>query len=227
MELKDVYDARLTQELGLKSPVTYTDHERTVIATHEAGHATAAYLLGTTERMEVLSIIKRREALGLLARSDTQERFTKSRSELEGSIAIALGGMAAEEIYFGESTTGPGGDLGQATATATTMVGALGMGSSLLSFTAVDDGPVSATNLVGKVMGDADAKREAQAIMTAQKERVLEVLGHNRDILEALRDALIERDELVGDEITSVINATLDRRKIVVLPEADPAETDR
>jgi cell division protease FtsH len=221
--ISDLHDARLTQELGLKSPVVYTDHERACIATHEAGHATAAYMLGTAERLEVLSIIKRRESLGLLARSDTQERFTRSRTELEGSIAIALGGMAAEEIYFGESTTGPGADLGHATSVAASMVGALGMGSSLLSFHAVDDGPITQTNLVGKVMADGDAKREAQAILVTQKERVLEVLGHNRDILESLRDALVERDELVGDEITDVINGALDRRKIVVIPEAQPS----
>ena len=105
------------------------------------------------------------------------------------------------------------------------MVGALGMGSSLLSFHAVDDGPITQTNLVGKVMSDGDAKREAQAILVAQKERVLEVLGHNRDIVEALRDALVERDELVGDEITDVIHSALDRRKIVVIPEAQPSTT--
>src|SRR5207245_10578132 len=79
----DVYEAKLTEEVGLKQPVSYTDGERKAVATHEAGHAVAAYLVGTTRRMEVLSIIKRRSSLGLLAHSDLEERFTQSRSELE------------------------------------------------------------------------------------------------------------------------------------------------
>jgi cell division protease FtsH len=225
MTLADVHDARLTDEVGLKQPVTYTQHERLAIATHEAGHATVAHLLGEGQRLEVLTIIKRQSSLGLLARSDIEERFTKSRSEIEASIAISMGGMAAEEIYFGESGTGPSGDLANATQLAALMVGSLGLGRSLMSFQAVSDGPVNATNLVGKVMGDGDAKREAEAILTAQKERALEVLGANRDIVEALRDTLIGRDELIGDEITDVIRGALQRRQVVVLPDSEPVRT--
>ena len=62
------------------------------------------------------------------------------------------------------------------------------------------------------MLGDAEAKLEAGAILTAQKERALEVLGTNRDILEALRDALINRDELVGEDILEVIRGALSKR---------------
>jgi len=223
MTLPDIYDAKMTSEIGLRQPVTYTKQERLAIATHEAGHATVAHALGEDQRLEVLSIIKRQSSLGLLARSDTEERFTRSRSEIEASIAISLGGMAAEEAYFGESGTGPSGDLSTATQLASTMIGALGMGKSLLSFEAVADGPVSTTNLVGKVMGDGDAKREAEGILTAQKERALEVIAANRDVLEALRDALVERDELIGDEITDVIWKAIRARNVVVVPEVRAA----
>jgi ATP-dependent Zn protease len=212
MVVADLYEAKLGQELGLKQPVGYTEQERRVIATHEAGHATVAHLLGTTQRLEVLSIIKRQGALGLLARADMEERFTRTRSELESAVAISLAGMCAEELYFGESSTGPGGDLTHATGLVATMVGSLGMGASLLSFEAVSDGPVSHTNIVGRVMGDRDSKLEAERILAEQKERALGVLGSNRDVLEALRDALILRDELVGDEIIGVIQEVLDRR---------------
>src|SRR2546428_5971520 len=127
MSVSDVYGAKLTEEIGLASPVTYTDAERRAVATHEAGHAVAAFLLGTTRRMEVLSIIKRRTSLGLLAHTDLEERFTQTRSELEAAVAIALGGMAAEELFLGETGTGPGSDLSSATAVAALMVGSLGM----------------------------------------------------------------------------------------------------
>jgi ATP-dependent Zn protease len=225
MNLSDVYEAKLTEEIGLAQAVRYTEEERRAVATHEAGHATAAFLLGRTRRLEVLSIIKRRSALGLLAHTEVEERFTQSRSELEAALAIALGGMAAEELFLGETGTGPGADLAAATQTAATMVGALGMGGSLVSYEAVAEGPVSRKNLVGKVLADPEAKARVEDLLHAQKERVREVLDRNRDIVEALRDALIERDELVGEEIVAVIQAALARRgpsgePVIVLPEA-------
>ncbi|MGH3926440.1 MAG: AAA family ATPase, partial [Pseudonocardiaceae bacterium] len=70
MQLADVYEAKMAEEVGLAQPVLYTDGERRAIATHEAGHATVAYFLGTTRRLEILSIIKRRQSLGLLAHAD-------------------------------------------------------------------------------------------------------------------------------------------------------------
>jgi cell division protease FtsH len=212
MSLTDVYEAKMTEEVGLRQNVPYTDAERRAVATHEAGHAVAAYLLGTTRRMEVLSIIKRRTSLGLLSHSDLEERFTRSRSELEAMVAIALAGMAAEEMFLGESGTGPGADLGAATETAAMMVGALGMGGSLVSFEAVDDGPVSRKNLVGKVLSDSDTKVQVEELLHAQKERVTSALDENRDLLEALRDALMERDELVGEEILEVLRQAMARR---------------
>jgi cell division protease FtsH len=143
--------------------------------------------------MEVLSIIKRRASLGLLAHTDLEERFTQTRSELEAMLAIALGGMAAEELFFGESGTGP-------------------MAGSLISYEAVAEGMVARRNLVGKVLSDPDAKRRVEELLDAQKERVAGVLAENRDLVEALRDALIARDELVGDDITRVIEQALARR---------------
>jgi cell division protease FtsH len=212
MSVTDVYSAKLTEEIGLAQPVTYTAAERNAVATHEAGHAAAAHLLGVGRRLEVLSIIKRRASLGLLTHSDTEERFTQSRSELEAMVAIALGGMASEELFLGESSTGPGSDLSYATETAVLMVGALGMAGSLVSYEAVAEGMVARKNLVGKVLGDPVAKERVEALLFQQKERVRDVLDQNRDIVEALRDALIERDELVGDQITDVIRAALSRR---------------
>jgi cell division protease FtsH len=136
MNLEDVYEARITEEVGLRQPVTYTEAERRAVATHEAGHATVAHFLGTDRRLEVLSIIKRSGSLGLLAHGDVEERYTRSRSELEAAVAIALGGLAAEELFLGESGTGPGADLATATSVAATMVGSLGMAGSLVSYEA-------------------------------------------------------------------------------------------
>ena len=222
MGVSDIYEAKLTEEIGLAQRVLYTEAERRAVATHEAGHAVAAFLLGKSRRLEVLSIIKRRTALGLLTHSDLEERFTRSRSELEAAIAIALGGMAAEEVFLGESGTGPGSDLASATEVAAMMVGALGMGGSLISYEAVAEGLASRSNLVGKVLSDRDAKNRVETLLDTQKERIRGVLEENRDLLEALRDALIARDELVGEEIVQVIHQALEKRA-GVSPNGGPA----
>src|SRR3989441_693939 len=96
----DVQKAKMTEEIGLAQPVEYTEAERRTIATHEAGHATIAWLVGKSRKLEVLSIIKRKDALGLLAHSDREERFLKSQSELDGLVEIALGGLAAGGGFF-------------------------------------------------------------------------------------------------------------------------------
>jgi len=212
MTFADVMEAKFTEEIGSKQPTVYTDTDRDAVATHEAGHATVAYLLGKGRRLEVLSIIKRRGSLGLLAHSDEEERLTRTKSEIEAGIAIALGGLVAEELCYGESGTGPGADLAHATALAAQMVGSFGMAGSLISYEAVADGPLSRSNLVGKVLGNLETKQRVEDILEAQRERVREVLDANRDVHGALRDALIERDELVREDILEVIEKALANR---------------
>jgi cell division protease FtsH len=171
-----------------------------------------AYLLGNNRRLEVLSIIKRRGSLGLLAHSEEEERFTRTRSELEGGIAIALGGLVAEEVCIGESGTGPAADLAHATTLAANMVGSFGMAGSLISYDAVTHGPIGGANLVAKVLADAEGKKGVEDILAAQKERVEAALAENRDVHAALRDALLERDELVREEILEVIEKAIANR---------------
>jgi cell division protease FtsH len=212
MTFDDVMEAKFAEEIGLKQAVTYTENDRRSVAVHEAGHAVVAHFLGQNRRLEVLSIIKRRGSLGLLAHGDEEERFTRSRSEIESGIAIALGGLAAEELVIGESGTGPASDLMMATQLAAQMVGSFGMAGSLISFDAVSHGPIGGANLVAKVLADERGKQSVEDILTAQKERVLEVLAENRDVHAALVQALVERDELIRDEILAVIREALAAR---------------
>ena len=162
MNFDDVMEAKFAEEIGLKQAVTYTDNDRRAVAVHEAGHAVVAHFLGQNRRLEVLSIIKRRGSLGLLAHGDEEERFTRSRTEIESGIAIALGGLAAEELVIGESGTGPASDLMMATQLAAQMVGSFGMAGSLISFDAVSHGPIGGANLVAKVLADDKGKRASR-----------------------------------------------------------------
>jgi ATP-dependent Zn protease len=210
MDWADVQQAKLTEEIGLKQPVEYTHDEKLTIATHEAGHAVIAHLVGVGRKLEVLSIIKRRDALGLLAHSDSEERFTRTRTELIASIQISFGGMTAEELFFGESGTGPGGDLAMATRIAAQMVGAYGMANSLVSFDAVEPGPIS-QGIVAKVLADEESRSALERLLNQAKSDVRALLDQNRHLVVALRDALIAQDELVGDEIIDVLEAAAHR----------------
>ena len=201
----DVQEARLTGEVGMKNPVEYTDLERRTVATHEAGHATVAFLAGT-RRLEVLSIVKRAGSLGLLSHGDHDEVYTRSRSEMHSLIDIAMGGMCAEELYFGEAGTGPGGDLAYATQVACEVVGSAGMAGSLVSLAAIDQGAFNQSNLVGRVLADAQTRPEVDRLLAQAKARTRALLEANGHLVEALRDALLERDELIGEEITDVLS---------------------
>ena len=203
----DIQRAKMTEEIGLAQPVEYTEAERRTIATHEAGHATVAWLVGKSRKLEVLSIIKRKDALGLLAHSDREERFLKSQSELESLVEIAFGGLAAEEVFFGEISSGPSGDLMAATTLVAQMVGSLGMDGTLFSYEAVQ--MPSAANIVARVASTDDGKARIEERLGAARLRARTMLAENRSVVEALRDALLERHELIGDEILEVIHGAV------------------
>jgi len=215
MEWGDVQQAKLTEEIGLAQPVEYTEEEKRTIATHEAGHATVAYLVGQNRNLEVLSIIKRRDALGLLAHSDAEERFTHTRSELLGMMQIAFGGMVAEELFFGESGTGTAGDLAHATRLAAQMVGSFGMADSLVSYEAVEPGPLG-PGIVGKVLADDRSRTALEDLLAAAKSEVGRLLGLHHHVVVALRDELLDREELVGDEIAAVCREAEARHELGV-----------
>ena len=225
MTWEDLEKARLSTQIGIGQPVDYTDHERRLISTHEAGHATMAWLTAPQRRLEILTIIKRNSALGMLAHGDREDVYTRSRSEMEALIQIAFGGQCAEEIFFGDVSTGPGGDLLFATNCAAEMVGAHGMDEYLVSFLAVQNSAFTDTNIVGRVLGDEQGRAAVQALLTRQKAKAKALMQANTHLVEALRDALMEREELIGTEITDVLEAAA-ARKVIDLRDTSEARTD-
>ena len=211
---RDIQRARLSEEVGIGQPVAYSERERELIATHEGGHAVTAHLVGKERKLEVLSIIKRRSALGLLAHSDREERFTKTKSELENMLRIMFGGMVAEEIFYGESGTGPSSDLLSATTLAAQMVGSYGMGAHLISYEALGTGPYSGGNIVAKVLSSDEGRKEVDELLARIKLEVTTQLRENKDLVEALRDALLAREELLGDEIHEELAEGYRRREL-------------
>jgi len=201
MSFVDIEQARITEMVGLGQPVRYTTAEQTLIATHEAGHAVVAWLVAPTRTLEVLTIVKRGASLGLLAHGDGEEVYTHSARDLRALVQIAMGGLAAEELFFGQTSTGPASDLAAATRTAAQMVGAAGMTGSLVSFMATGQ------DLVAAVLGDRAARGQLEAVLDAARDSALDLLARHRHLVEALRDALLERHELIGSQITDVLQS--------------------
>jgi cell division protease FtsH len=96
---KDIWAAKLTDEIGLKQPVEYDEEEKVKIATHEAGHAVASWYLEREElQMQVISIIKRENALGLVSYQEREDRYVRTRSDVTARIKTALAAGAAENV---------------------------------------------------------------------------------------------------------------------------------
>jgi ATP-dependent Zn protease len=112
--------------------------------------------------------------------------------------------MSAEELFFGEAGTGPSGDLIHATQIAAQMVGSFGMAGSLVSYEAVQSGPFS-QGIVSKVLGNKDSRTAVEKLLDQSKADVHKLLDDHRHLVVALRDELLEREELVGDEIVDVL----------------------
>jgi ATP-dependent Zn protease len=159
-------------------------------------------LVGKGRKLEVLTIVKRRDALGLLSHSEEEERFTKTKSEVRALIDIAFGGMVAEELFFGEASTGVTGDLQAATLNACQMIGLMGMGTTLISAGALE---YPSGGIVSKVLANDDGRAEVESLLADAKASVTRMLDEHRNVVESLRDALLERKELIGEEILEVI----------------------
>jgi cell division protease FtsH len=213
----DLWQAKLVEEIGLKQPVKYNQREKEMVATHEAGHAVASYSLERGEmQLQVITIQKRESALGLVHGQEVEELFTRTQKQILARIQVALAGLAAEDVWYGQTTTGPSSDLVNATANAAAYVGLFGMGKTLSSVgamapTMLDGDPIRA------VLGDRERKKEVDELLESCRKQVTSLLREKRHVVEGIRDALLDREELIGDEIEEIM-AELGEREPMPLP---------
>ena len=207
--------------LGAERTVLMSDDDRRRTAYHEAGHALAAMLTPGADPVRKVSIIPRGSALGITLSTPDADRYNYSKEHLDAMITVALGGRAAEEIAFGDMTTGAEGDIAQITRIARHMVGRWGM-SKKLGLVAVlpEDGqPMSGDGFALKVREIADD--EVLRIVADAYEHVLVLLREERPKLEALTQALLERETL--DEQDAYAAAGVERRTPVPATTSAPA----
>ncbi len=218
----DLWQAKLTEEIGLKQPVKYSERERQIVATHEAAHAVASYTLERGEmQIQVITIQKRESALGLVSTQEVEEMFLRTQKQILARIQVSLAGLVAEEIWFGQTTSGPSSDLVNATRNAAVYVGMFGMGKSLISAAAVAPSMMD-SDPMRMVLSDPDRKKEVDALLEDCRRRVRGLLLRKRHVVEGIRDALLEREELIGDEIEALM-AELGEREPLELPVLMPS----
>jgi len=215
----DLWQAKLSEEIGLKQPVKYSAREKEMVAVHEAAHAVASYTLERGElQIQVITIQKRESALGLVSTQEIEEMFLRTQKQLLARIQVSLAGLVAEDIWFGQTTSGPSSDLVNATRNAAAYVGVYGMGRSLVSAAAAAGaGPFGDSDPIAQVLSDGKRREELDALLGECRDRVRSLLLKKRAVVEGVRDALLEREELIGDEIEELM-ASLGEREPIELP---------
>jgi len=193
-----------------------SEKEKKTTAYHEAGHALVASLLPGTDPLHKVTIIPRGSALGVTMQLPMDEQHTYQKGYLYNSLAILMGGRCAEEICLGEMTTGAGNDIERATEMARKMVCEWGMSEKMgpLSYGSKEEQVFLGRDFSNqKNFSDQTAKlidQEVKTLVMGGYNRATELLKKNRDILENLAQALLERETLTGDEVKNIIDGKND-----------------
>jgi cell division protease FtsH len=199
----DFTDALERIVLGAERQVMIGDEDRRLTAYHEAGHAIVGMLTEGADPVRKVSIIPRGLALGVTFAAPESDRFNYRRPEVYAKIKVALGGRAAEEVVFGDISTGAESDIQQLTDTARQMVGRWGMSDVV--------GPVALIPRDGAgplLPGVADVSPETQKVVDDEVRRivdeshreVIDLLRKNRTRLDSLANALLEHETLDEDD---------------------------
>ena len=188
----DISRALDVHEVGLKEPIRgMAFEERRMLAYHEAGHAYAMMRLYRRDRLAKVSIIRHGGALGFAAPKPLHEYHTESREDIMAHIDVSLASRAAEELFLGTQFNGVVSDFASATMIANWAIRVLGM-----------DGTFSSA-LAGA--NDPRSQRRVERMLRWRYIKVRKLLSEHRAAVEAIAQALLEKDELVGEEVYTIV----------------------
>jgi cell division protease FtsH len=192
------FDAALERVVaGMQSRRTLTDHEKRVVAYHEAGHALCGELLPSVDRVHKISIVPRGRALGYTLNLPEEDRYLKTREELLEHMAMLLGGRAAERVVFGQVTTGAADDLKRVTDVSHAMICEYAMGTAIVA--------------QRSAAGDASERtlrlrdEEEQALADEAFRTALGLVVAHREELDGLADTLLAHEVLERRDIDRVM----------------------
>ena len=192
-----------------KKNAVLSDQERQVVAYHEIGHALVAALQSHSAPVQKITIIPRTSgALGYTMQVDTGDKYLLTKEELENKIATLTGGRAAEEVVFGEITTGASNDIEQATKLARGMITRYGMSK--------DFDMVALETVTNQYLGgdasltcSADTQRKIDEkvveIIRTQHAKAIDLLEKNRDKLDKMAKYLCEKETITGEEFMAIL----------------------
>jgi cell division protease FtsH len=232
---EDMVEAMTTLESGTAVGIEYIDLETRAVAIHEAGHAACGHISMKGSESTRLSIRMRGGSLGHHQALEKEERFSRFRSEEMARLVWTLGAMAAEHVFYGETSNGVGGDVQSATAQAAFMVGSSAMGPAPVAVAPLDDeseeearerilkrfesigsqiinrtgtggGPFE-QNPIGSVLNDPDKKRTVAQILGQAYVTSYNTVRENKDAVERIAETLVDRKELFGDELVRLLDS--------------------
>ncbi|PJF21601.1 MAG: cell division protein FtsH [Phototrophicales bacterium] len=228
ISMRDFSDAFDRIVLGTESPPLSDPHERKVVAYHEAGHALVAALTPKADPVLKITIVPRGQALGVTAQMPDDDRRNYAKSYLDARMKVLLGGRAAEEIIFGEVTTGAENDLRRVTDLARRMVAQFGMSDVLgqVNFGDDDRQPFLGYSISqGRHYSEETAAkidREVSRIIKETYEATRDLLKENRDKLTALAEELLIHEVIEQQEMLRILGLEFED----VLPD-DPDRAER
>jgi cell division protease FtsH len=213
-----------------------SEKERLVTAYHELGHAIVGHLLPNSDPVHKVSIISRGQALGYTISLPTEDKFLTTRAELNDTMAMTLGGRAAEEIVFGEITTGASNDLEKVTETAKQMVMRFGMSERLGPRVFGHDR--SQPFLGREFSAEPDYSDEVAREIDDEVRRIVEdahqtskdILSEHREQLDTISRILLERETIEAEEFIALLEGKpedevfADEQEEAQPPEAPPIE---
>lgn len=196
--------------LGAARSTILSDHDRKVVAYHEAGHALVAWLLPHADPVHKVTIIPRGRALGVTEQLPGEDQVNYSREYLLSRIAVMLGGRTAEELAIGDITTGAENDLVEATRLARRMITRWGMGDlGLMAIASDEEQPFLGYELAqGRDYSEetsARIDRGIQQFLSERHEVVRKLLSKSRDKLDQLVDILLHNEKIDQDELTKIL----------------------
>lgn len=194
-----------------------SQEERRIVSYHEVGHALISALQKDSEPVQKITIVPRTMgALGYVMHTPEEEKFLNTKSEIEAMIVSALGGRAAEEIVFGNVTTGASNDIEQATNYARTMITMYGMSDKfgLIALESVENQYLDGRRVLN--CADATAAEVDQEVMRLLKEsyeKAKALLKDNRTIMDRIAAFLIEQETITGKEFMNIFHEARNQKK--------------
>jgi cell division protein ftsH len=183
--------------------------ERTIVSYHEVGHALISALQKNSEPVQKITIVPRTMgALGYVMYVPEEETYLKSKSELEDMLVSVFGGRAAEEVVFGNVTTGASNDIEKATSIARAMVTQYGMSEKfgLIGLERVQDQYLSGHTVMN--CGEATAAEVDKEVMRILKEayaKAVAILRENREVMDKIAEFLIKKETITGKEFMEIL----------------------